>query len=177
MDCTLMAAIAENGVIGKDGKLPWRLPEDMKRFKALTSRHPVIMGRKTYLSIPQKFRPLPDRTNIVLTHNPLEMESVISVDSIEEALKFCEKQYHTKMPYVIGGASVYSAALPYARALEITRIHKAFEGDVFFPELGSRFVKVHEWNRPMAETGQAFDYTYEVWLRRDLADLHNPSYR
>ena len=132
MPITLIAALANNRCIGKDGAIPWRLPEDMKRFKDLTMGHVVIMGRKTWESLPEKFRPLPGRTNIVLTRQsgyalPKDVERF---GTLQDALAT-----HTdKNIFIIGGAEIYAQALPLADRLELTLVHNEVEGDAFFPD-------------------------------------------
>jgi dihydrofolate reductase len=126
----LIAAVARNGVIGKDNALPWRLLEDMAHFKALTTGHAVIMGRKTWESLPPKFRPLPNRRNIVVTRNPAYVAPGADVaGSLDAAVKICIGG----TAFVIGGAQVYADALPRAGRLELTEIDADFEGDAFFP--------------------------------------------
>ena len=131
MKFTLIAALSENNVIGKGEIIPWKIPEDMKRFKSLTLNHSVIMGRKTYLSIPEKFRPLPQRKNIVMSKNFENETGIYIARSIQEAIDLAED-----IPtYIIGGAEVYRQFLPLADNLEITRVYKNFEGDVYFPKV------------------------------------------
>jgi dihydrofolate reductase len=126
----LIAAVASNGVIGARGGLPWHLPEDLKRFKALTWGHPVIMGRRTWDSLG---KPLPGRENIVVTRNPaLEARGASVVPSLEAALASCAGATDV---YVIGGGELYAAALRYADVLALTEIQRDFEGDARFPEL------------------------------------------
>ncbi len=126
----LIAAIARNGVIGIDNRLPWHLPEDLRRFKELTTGHAVIMGRKTWESLPPKFRPLPGRRNIVVTRNAgYRAEGATVVHSIEDARTAADEE----LAYVIGGAEVYAQALPLAARLEITEIDADFAGDAGFP--------------------------------------------
>lgn len=128
----LIAAVANNGVIGKNNALPWHLPEDMKHFKALTTGHAVIMGRKTWESLPPKFRPLPNRLNIVLTRNSsYQAVGATVVNSLDEAVKVGAGG----TAFVIGGATLYAQALPLAERLELTEIDAAFPGDAFFPEI------------------------------------------
>lgn len=129
---TLIAAVAENGCIGKDGTLPWRIPEDLKRFKELTTGHAVVMGRKTWESIPEAFRPLPGRRNVVVTRRadyPLP-DGVLRAASLEEAVASAGND-----AFVIGGAEIYRAAMPLARRLEITHVRRTVDGDAFFPPI------------------------------------------
>ena len=134
---SLIAAVASNGVIGSDNALPWRLPEDLKRFKALTLGHPVIMGRKTYESIG---RPLPGRRNIVISRTAgYAAEGCEVAGSFGAALAACRTG--SDEIFVIGGAQIYAEALPLARRLYLTEIRRDYEGDAHFPALSRR-----EWN-------------------------------
>lgn len=124
---SLIAAVAENGVIGDRNRLLWHISEDLRRFRALTTGHPVIMGRKTCESLG---RPLPNRTNVVITRHPLAIVGCMVVHSLEEAL--------TRFPadeelFIIGGAQIYAAALPIADRFYLTRVGHAYEGDTRFP--------------------------------------------
>ncbi len=126
----LLAAVAANGVIGRDGALPWHLPDDLKRFKALTLGKPVLMGRRTAESIG---RPLPGRRNLVLTSQAASpVAGMEPVASLGEALARCAQAPEV---CVIGGAGLYRAALPFADALELTLVHATVEGDVHFPDV------------------------------------------
>lgn len=132
-ELVLIAAVAKNGVIGNANKLPWHLPEDLKHFKELTTGHAVIMGRKTWESLPERFRPLPGRRNIVITRNPAyQAPGATVVHSLAEALKVGAGGTAEKL-FVIGGAELYAHALPLAKRLELTEIDAAFEGDAYFP--------------------------------------------
>ena len=127
---TLIAAVARNGVIGKDNALPWHLPADLKHFKALTMGHTVIMGRKTWESLPEKFRPLPGRQNIVVTRNAgYAAAGATLVNSLADAVAATLGSE----AFVIGGAELYRAALPLADRLQLTEIDADFEGDTRFP--------------------------------------------
>ena len=122
---TLVLAMAKNGVIGKDGAIPWRIPEDMRRFKQLTMGKPVVMGRKTWDSLPKK--PLPGRANIVVTRQrEWSAEGAITASSLDEALA------KSKEASVIGGGEIYREALPRADRIELTEVHRDFEGDAHF---------------------------------------------
>ena len=128
---SIIVAIAENYAIGKNNDLLWHIPEDLKRFKRLTTGHTVVMGKKTYESLPR--RPLPDRVNIVISDNPDDdFDRCVMAYSIEDALKKIDASDEN---FIIGGASVYRQFLPLSDRLYITWVHKAFEGDVFFPEI------------------------------------------
>ncbi|OYT93535.1 MAG: dihydrofolate reductase [Burkholderiales bacterium PBB3] len=135
MQLHLIFARAANGVIGTNGKLPWHLPEDMAHFKRTTLGCPVIMGRKTWDSIPPKFRPLPGRTNVVITRQPNWQENGAQpARNVREALQFCEQNDHV---WVIGGAQIYAQTLPLAHTAVVTEIAADFAGDAFAPVLGS----------------------------------------
>ncbi len=129
----LIAALAENRIIGKNGKIPWHLPEDLSRFKKLTIGHSVIMGRKTYESIPLKFRPLPERNNIVITsNNGFDGHSVIRAGSVDEALQ--RAKFYGKKIFIIGGEQIYRQTIDLADRLELTEVRGEFDGDSYFPE-------------------------------------------
>ena len=129
----LIAGISKNNCIGINGDLPWHIPEDMAHFKKITTGHTVIMGRKTWESIPQKYRPLPNRKNIVLTRNThYDVPSDVMVcSSLSEAL---DKTKDTHI-FLIGGSSVYTEGITKADRLHITHVHKHIDGDTFFPEI------------------------------------------
>nr|AGS54299.1 dihydrofolate reductase [uncultured bacterium contig00106] len=148
----MIAAVAENGVIGKDNKLPWHLPEDLRLFKKTTMGHPIIMGRKNFESIG---RPLPGRTNIVLTRNPnFAADGIVKAASLKEAFEIAG---NSEECFVIGGAEVYKEALPFCQKLYITRVHGIFEGDVYMPEFEKDF------RASCITHNQGFDF--EIWLR------------
>ncbi|MDR0458616.1 MAG: dihydrofolate reductase [Burkholderiaceae bacterium] len=130
----LIVARAENGIIGKDGVMPWHLPEDLAHFKRVTQGHPVIMGRRTWQSIPQRFRPLPGRRNIVLTRqNGWRAEGAEVACDLPGAIALCAS---APLAWIIGGAQLYAQAEPLARIAEITEIHASFAGDALAPALG-----------------------------------------
>ena len=141
MQVHLIYARAANGVIGKDGTMPWHLPEDMAHFKQLTQGCPVIMGRKTWDSLPPRFRPLPGRSNIVVTRQPDWNETGAQrSSSLREALQIAEQSSPITV-WVIGGAQIYAQALPLAQRVEVTEIAQDFDGDAFAPELGPEWVE------------------------------------
>lgn len=148
MIITIVAAVALNGVIGKDGKLPWHFTEDMKHFRSLTTGHYVIMGRKTWDSLGR--RPLPKRTNVVVTSTPEAIATrnvdVLAGKSLEDVIRFFKDSPKDIELFIIGGASIYKEALPIADRMVITHISKEYEGDTFFPEIVS-----NDW----IETSQA----------------------
>jgi dihydrofolate reductase len=157
---TLIAAIARNGVIGKGNALPWHLPEDLRRFKALTTGQAVIMGRKTWDSLPAKFRPLPNRLNIVVTRNrDYRAEGATVVGSLDAAIHASQ----TLTPFVIGGAELYAHALPLAQRLELTEIDADIEGDAHFPHWDRR-----PWREAARETHRAeagWNYSFVSYER------------
>lgn len=135
-----IVACSENWVIGKDNKLLWYLPEDLKRFKNLTMLHPVIMGRLTWESIPEKYRPLIGRTNIVISSNKnYKSKGAISESSIEDAIKRAFK-YDKKEIFIIGGSSIYEQTLDIIDTIYLTKIYKNFEGDSFYKEIDDNWV-------------------------------------
>jgi dihydrofolate reductase len=135
MRISLVVAVAENGVIGKDGRLPWRIPSDLKRFRALTMGKPVIMGRRTFQSLA---KPLDGRDNIVVTRDPdFGSNGVVAVASFEAALTVARERAQARGAdevMVIGGAEIYRAALPLADRIYLTRVHASPAGDTLFPE-------------------------------------------
>jgi dihydrofolate reductase len=141
----LIYARAANGVIGKDGTLPWHLPEDLAHFKRTTLGCPVIMGRKTWDSLPPKFRPLPGRTNVVVTRQPNWNEiGAHPACGLHEALFICEQiSPPVDDVWVIGGAQLYALAAPLAATAVVTEIDQAFEGDAFAPTLGTDWTESH----------------------------------
>ena len=131
MKITLVAAIASNNVIGKENSLPWNIPEDLKRFKQMTSGHTILMGRKTFDSIG---RPLPNRQNIVMTKDEnFDQEGIKVINDFDEALELIKESNDDI--FVIGGSKIYELFEPVANSLAITRILKDFKGDAFFPNI------------------------------------------
>ena len=155
----LIFARASNGVIGRDGRLPWHLPEDLAHFKRTTLGCPVIMGRKTWDSLPPKFRPLPGRLNIVVTRQPhWQTEGAVRAGSLAEALAACADNADA---WVIGGAEIYAQALPLARSAVVTEIDADFDGDAFAPEFGPAWVETRREPHTSA-TGLSFSFvTYQ----------------
>ncbi len=139
MQIHLIMARARNGVIGKGGALPWHLPEDLAHFKAKTLGCPVIMGRKTWDSLPPRFKPLPGRRNIVLSRGDLGgISGLFPSSSLHEALQLCEQSENV---WVIGGADIYAQALPLAHSAEVTEIDADFDGDAHAPPFGPHWAK------------------------------------
>ncbi|HUC81711.1 MAG TPA: dihydrofolate reductase [Flavisolibacter sp.] len=163
MTISLLVAASENNVIGKDNQLPWHLPNDLKYFKNLTWGMPILMGRKTFDSIG---KPLPGRKSVVITRNKAwQHEGVDVVHSIEEAVQKAES-YGVKEIFVIGGAEIFTTALPTAKRVYLTRIHQPFEGDVFFPELSADEWQLASSRFCSADEKNAYDHTYQVWERK-----------
>jgi dihydrofolate reductase len=134
MIISLIAALSKNRVIGKENDLPWHLPDDMKYFMQTTKGHHVIMGRKNYDSIPEKFRPLPNRVNMVVTRQAnFVAPGCLIFHDIKSAIEFA-KQEKAEEIFIIGGAEIYKLGMPLANRLYLTEIHAEMEGDTYFPE-------------------------------------------
>lgn len=163
MRISLIVAASENNVIGKDSALPWDLPNDLRRFREITNGHHIIMGRKTYESIGQS---LPNRQNVVISHNPkFKASGADVVSSLTEALALA-KERGEKEAFVIGGGQIFAEALPLADRIYITRIHAMVEGDAFFPALDpAQWEEVEkEEHEPDVRHLQA--YTFLIYERR-----------
>ena len=150
---SIIVAIAQNGTIGDKNALLWHIKEDMRFFRTTTSGHAVIMGRKTFESLG---RPLPNRTNIVITRNAaLEIEGCKVVGSLDEALSLCSGEEEI---FIIGGGEIYRQAMGVADKLYITLVHNSYEGDTRFPEIGSEWEEIF---RERHERGETFEYPFE----------------
>ena len=164
MRINLIYARARNGVIGHGNTLPWHLPEDMAHFKRQTAGCPVIMGRKTWDSLPPKFRPLPGRANLVVTRQTGWLAAgALAVSSLEQALSTCAAM--TPAPgdvWVIGGAQLFALALPLADRVCVTLIEQEFAGDSFAPELGPQW---HETSRENHTSGNAMQFAFILYER------------
>ena len=144
-----------NGVIGKDGVMPWHLPEDLAHFKRKTFGMTVIMGRKTWDSLPPRFRPLPGRRNIVVTRNPhWQAEGAVRAGSLHEAIAHCSGDTDA---WLIGGAELYKYGVELASSAEVTEIEADFEGDVYAPALGPEWVETAR-ERHVSSNGMAFSF-------------------
>jgi dihydrofolate reductase len=151
---SLVVARAANGAIGRNGGLPWHLPSDMRHFRELTTGQTVLMGRKTFESLPPKYRPLPKRRNLVLSSNPeLELPGAEVSPDLASALEACEREC-----FVIGGAVVYRETLPLAGRVHATEIEAEIDGDVFFPELPSSEWRCVERSERIVENELAFGF-------------------
>jgi dihydrofolate reductase len=165
MQINLIWAEAHNRVIGMNGKMPWHLPEDLAHFKRVTLGAPVIMGRKTWDSLPERFRPLPGRTNIVISRRDDFLAAQVGPDlhvttSLEASLDMASQ--HPEV-WVIGGAQIYAQALPLAKKIIVTKIDAAFAGDAFAPVLDSHWV---EGKREPHTAASGLSYTFTTYLRR-----------
>jgi dihydrofolate reductase len=159
MKLHLIYARARNGTIGKDGQMPWHLPEDLAHFKRVTLGQPVIMGRKTWDSLPARFRPLPGRLNIVITRqNDWQAAGALRAHSIDDAMRLCGDVADA---WIMGGAEIYRQAEPLASTAVVTEIDQDYEGDAFAPTLSNQW---HEVQREslVAANGLAFSFvTYQ----------------
>ena len=158
---TMIAAAAKNDALGKDNDLIWHISEDLKRFKRLTSGHAIIMGRKTFESMPKA---LPNRTNIVLTNKKdYQPEGAIVVHTIEDALNLVKDD---TQPFIIGGGEIYRLFMPYCDRIELTRVHHNFEADVFFPK-----IDLNQWKEIARENidatkEQPYHYSYITFEKK-----------
>jgi len=158
---TLIVAHDQNRLIGGGNSLLWHLPEDLKRFKALTSGHPILMGRKTFESIG---RPLPNRSNIVITRNEdWSQEGVFTASSLEEAIGMASMM--DSHIFLIGGGELYAQGLPHADVLEITEVHGTYEGDTWFPEYRNDFTEVGRESHP-ATVEQPLAHDFARWVKK-----------
>lgn len=152
-----IACMAENRVIGKENQLPWHLPADLKRFKAITTGHIVLMGRKTYQSIG---KPLPNRTNLIMTRDKnLEIPGCVMAHSIEEISKKAQLN-NEKEIFIIGGAEIYQQFLPYLQFIYLTIVHQHLDGDAYFPLLDMSKWQEIEKTRFKADEHHAYDYSF-----------------
>jgi dihydrofolate reductase len=162
MHFTLIAAVAENGVIGREGQLPWRLSADLRRFRELTMGHAVIMGRRTWESIG---RPLPGRRMIVVSRQPgYRAAGVDVVGSFEDARRLAE-QGGGDEAFIIGGGEIYRQALPVVDRLHLTRVHAAVDGDAHFPAFDASDWRLTASERHAADEKNEFPYSFEVYER------------
>jgi dihydrofolate reductase len=170
----LVAAVAENGVIGRGGTLPWRLKSDMQHFRRLTIGRPVVMGRKTYESIG---KPLQDRTNIVISRDPaFAAAGVIVANALEAAMDIaCEdaRRRGSDSIAIIGGAGIFSDCLAFADRLEITLVHASPAGDTFFPPIDSKMWRETARVRQDAASGDDADVSFVTYERRGAPQRHN----
>lgn len=161
----LIYARARNGVIGRGGVMPWHLPEDLAHFRKTTVGCPVIMGRKTWDSLPTRFRPLPGRTNVVITRQiDWQAPGANVAHGLEQAITLCTPG---EMAWVIGGAEIYAQALPLAARVVVTEIDADFEGDAYAPELGPEW---HEVTRDCIVSGSGLSLAFVTYARDTAAE-------
>ena len=166
MTVSLIVAVSENGVIGKDNDLIWHLPKDMRFFKETTMGHHVIMGRKNFESIPHKYSPLPNRTNVIITRQAdYTAAGCIVVNSVEAALEIANKNGDNE-PFIIGGGQIYKLALEAGLVdkIYLTKIHHSFDGDTFFPELNSDWKQVNKADHK-ADEKHSYDYDFITLIK------------
>ncbi len=164
----IMAAVADNGVIGKDNDLAWHLPADLRHFKKTTSGHYIVMGRRTFESLG---KPLPNRTNIVVTRNPdYRQEGAVVVHSVEAALELAERDGQEKV-FILGGGEIYRQAMALADYMYITEVHETFQGDTFFPEIDhSVWQEIRREDFPSDEKNE-YAYSFVEYARRKRVDM------
>ena len=161
---SIIVAKAQNNIIGKDNKLLWHIPEDLKRFKDLTTGHTIIMGRKTFESLG---RILPNRKHIVFTQNPdfkVNDENVKVVHSMLEIQEYIESKEEN---FVIGGAMIYNLLMPYVKKMYVTELHKDFEGDAFFPKINSDIWKEISREKGKNTEENNLDYDFVIYERKN----------
>ena len=159
---SIIVAVSDDWGIGKDNDLLWHIPEDLKRFKKLTMGKSIIMGKKTWESLPRK--PLPGRKNIVLTDIPHEcIDCSVTAYSVKDALDKCDKDEEV---FVIGGGSVYLQFMPLADRLYITHVHRKASSDVYFPKIDRRKWKIIETFESVSEDENRIPYSYVIYERR-----------
>jgi len=159
---SIIVAIAENDAIGRENKLLWHISADLKRFKQITAGHTVIMGKNTFFSLPK--RPLADRRNIVISDDPGDsFRGCEMAYSIREAIRKCE---FGRENFVIGGASVYRQFMPHAQKLYVTRVHKSFDADTFFPEIPPAEWEITEEENIRDDPQNDFTYSFMTFERK-----------
>lgn len=157
---TMIAAAAENNALGKDNDLIWHISEDLKRFKRLTTGHAIIMGRKTFESMPKA---LPNRTNIVLTkRKDYQAKGAEVVHTVEDALELVKEDVQ---PFIIGGGQIYSLFMPLCDRIELTRVHHEFEADVYFPDIDLNEFEVIAEEYVSKTEEQPYNYTYLTYKK------------
>ncbi|MFL2604613.1 MAG: dihydrofolate reductase [Flavobacteriaceae bacterium] len=159
-EITLIAAASENNVLGKDNRLIWHISDDLKRFKKLTLGHSIIMGRKTFESMPKA---LPNRNNIVLTrNNNYRAKNVTVAHDLKEAIELTGEDSN---PYIIGGGEIYNLFLPIANRIELTRVHDIFDGDAFFPEIDLNKWKLFYTEKHFSTQDITYNYSYLTYKK------------
>lgn len=157
----LIAAASENNALGKNNDLIWHLPKDFKRFKALTSGHHIIMGRKTFESFP---KPLPNRTHIIITRQKnYTADGCIVVDNLKKAIEICPTDQDV---FIIGGGEIYSLAMPLAHKIELTRVFGNFEADTFFPEIDPNIWKLEQEQFHAIDENHKYEFSYQTYIKK-----------
>lgn len=160
---TLIAAAGENNELGKDNDLVWHLPHDFKRFKKLTTGHHIIMGRKTFDSLPQ---PLPNRQHIVITRQKdYHPAGVIVTHSLKEAIEISEKE--DSQPFIIGGGEIFRISMEIADKIELTRVHGTFDAEVFFPEINEEEWKLISSEYHEKDEKHKYAFTFLTYVREN----------
>ena len=160
-ELTIIAAVSINNIIGNKNKLIWKLSNDLKRFKNLTTNHSVIMGRKTFESLPN---PLPDRDNIVITRDTNYSKPNIQVcSSIEDAINLTKTD---TQPFIIGGGEIYSQTINIVDKIELTRVHEEFDGDAYFPEIPLDIFELINEENYNSDLENEFNYSYLTYKKR-----------
>ena len=166
MKISLIAAVSENHIIGRDNKLVWKLKTDMSFFMNTTKGHHVIMGRKNYDSIPEKWRPLSNRTNIVVTHQQnLKLEGCEIVHSIKEGLELARINNEQEV-FIIGGGEIYKQSMDIADKIYYTQVKAIVDGDTYFPEIDFSIWKEESREKYQADEGNEYDFDIVTYIRR-----------
>ena len=165
MILSIIAAADENNVIGKAGTLPWHLPKDLAMFRKVTHGSPIIMGRKTYDSLPEKSRPLPDRLNIVITRDPDKKCPGCEVAGSMQSAIYAAKNVGATEAFVIGGGEIYERALPMTDKIYLTRIHARVNGDAKFPKLNPENWQEISREEHKSDDKHPYDFTFLVYQR------------
>jgi dihydrofolate reductase len=162
-DLILIAAAGESNELGKNGDLPWHLPDDFRHFKQTTTGYPMIMGRKTFDTFP---KPLPNRLHIIVTRDEgygVDYEDCLVVYSLQEALKVVSE---AEKVFVIGGGEIYKQALPFATKIVLTRVHANFDADTFFPQIDpGSWTEISSSHHP-ADNKHAYSFTFQTFKRK-----------
>ena len=158
---TIIAAVSENNVLGKNNKLIWHIPDDLKRFKKLTIGHSVVMGRKTFESMNKA---LPERKNIILTRNKnYKAKEILIAHNVQEALNYCEND---NQPFIIGGGEIYNLFLNISDKIELTRIHKLYNGDAFFPEILENKWRLINSKKNNFNNDKSLKFSYLTYIKK-----------
>lgn len=159
---SIIVAISENNAIGKNNKLLWLISDDLKRFKKLTTGHTIIMGKKTFNSLPKGA--LPNRTNIVITHNKdVEIPGCIMANSIEDAIKKCDENDEI---FIIGGGSIYKQFLQFTNKIYLTLVHESFDADTFFPEINFNEWVITEQTDFSSDAKNKYAYSFITYAKK-----------